>query len=42
MASTSLLGIAYATLMPVYARDALGGGPQTLGLLMGAAGAGAP
>lgn len=46
----ALLGIAavvsftvmpYASLMPVYAKDVLAGGPRTLGLLLSAAGAGA-
>jgi MFS family permease len=31
----------YASLMPVYAKDVYGGGPQTFGLLLAAAGAGA-
>jgi MFS family permease len=31
----------YSSLMPAYAKDVLGGGPQTLGLLLSAAGAGA-
>lgn len=38
---SSLLGTSYATLMPVFADRILGGGPGTLGLLMGAAGLGA-
>jgi MFS family permease len=37
----SLAGMPYAVLMPVVARDVLGGGPATLGFLMGAAGLGA-
>jgi len=37
----SVMGMSYATLMPVFARDVLGGGPHTLGLLMGAVGIGA-
>ncbi|HTY13917.1 MAG TPA: MFS transporter [Candidatus Omnitrophota bacterium] len=37
----SLLGMPYTVLMPVFARDVLHGGPQTLGFLMGAAGIGA-
>ncbi len=37
----SLAGMPYAVLMPVVARDILGGGPATLGFLMGAAGLGA-
>jgi MFS family permease len=36
----SLLGMSYAVLMPVFARDILHGGPQTLGFLMGAVGIG--
>ena len=31
----------YSSLMPAYAKDVLGGGPQTLGMLLSAAGAGA-
>jgi len=31
----------YSTLMPAYAKDVLGGGPRTLGLLLSAAGGGA-
>ncbi|MEO8303438.1 MAG: MFS transporter [Betaproteobacteria bacterium] len=31
----------YSSLMPVYAKDIFGGGPQTLGVLLSAAGAGA-
>ena len=31
----------YSSLMPVYAKDIYGGGPQTLGFLLAAAGAGA-
>jgi MFS family permease len=41
MALGGLLGIPYVTIMPVYAREVLQGGPQTLGLLMSALGAGA-
>ena len=37
----SLVGMPYAVLMPVFAKDILGGGPQTLGFLMGAVGIGA-
>lgn len=36
----SLIGMSYAVLMPVFARDILGGGPHTLGFLMGAVGLG--
>ncbi|MDD5439405.1 MAG: MFS transporter [Candidatus Omnitrophica bacterium] len=37
----SLVGSSYIILMPIYARDILHGGPQTLGLLMGSVGVGA-
>ncbi len=37
----SLMGMPYAVLMPIFAKEILGGGSQTLGLLMGASGAGA-
>ena len=37
----SLMGMSYAVLMPVFARDVLGGGPHTLGFLMAAVGVGA-
>lgn len=37
----SLLGSPYVVLLPVFARDVLGGGPRTLGWLMGAVGLGA-
>jgi MFS family permease len=37
----SLLGMAYTTLMPVFAKDILHGGPHTYGFLMGAVGVGA-
>jgi MFS family permease len=37
----SLIGLPYAVLMPVFARDILGGGPQTLGFLLGSVGIGA-
>jgi len=37
----SLMGMSYAVLMPVFARDILGGGPHTLGFLMAAVGFGA-
>ena len=36
----SMMGMSYAVLMPVFARDILGGGPHTLGFLMGAVGLG--
>jgi len=38
---SSLLGSPYVVLLPVFARDVLGGGPRTLGWLMGAVGLGA-
>lgn len=41
VALVSLTGMPYLVLMPIFARDALGGGPQTLGFLMGASGLGA-
>ncbi len=41
IAWVSLLGMPYMVLMPVFARDILQGGPQTLGFLMGASGVGA-
>lgn len=41
LAVSSLAGMPYAVLMPVFARDVLGGGPHTLGFLMGSAGIGA-
>lgn len=37
----SLAGMSYAVLMPVFAKDVLGGGPHTLGFLMAAVGLGA-
>jgi len=37
----SLMGMSYAVLMPVFAKDVLGGGPHTLGFLMAAVGVGA-
>ncbi|MGD0919053.1 MAG: MFS transporter [Thermodesulfobacteriota bacterium] len=37
----SLVGMAYTTLMPVFVKDILHGGPQTYGFLMGASGVGA-
>ena len=41
IALVSLIGMPYTILMPVIARDILGGGPHTLGFLMGATGLGA-
>ena len=41
LALVSLMGIPYAMLLPVFARDILHGGPQLLGFLMGSAGIGA-
>lgn len=40
-AMTSLMGMSYAVLMPVFAVHIFGGGPQDYGFLMGAAGVGA-
>jgi MFS family permease len=37
----SLVGLSYMTLMPVFVRKVLNGGPHSLGFLMGAAGCGA-
>ncbi|MCU0236309.1 MAG: MFS transporter [Acidobacteria bacterium] len=37
----SLVGVSYVTLMPVFVRRVLNGGPHDLGFLMGAAGCGA-
>ncbi|MDP2921704.1 MAG: MFS transporter [Candidatus Omnitrophota bacterium] len=37
----SMMGMSYAVLMPVFAKDVLGGGPHTLGFLMAAVGLGA-
>jgi len=41
LAFTSLLGMPYVTLMPVFARDILDGDSHTFGFLMGATGIGA-
>jgi MFS family permease len=41
LGAMSLTGMSYAVLMPVFARDVLHGGPQTLGFLMASAGIGA-
>lgn len=37
----SIMGMSYVVLMPVFAKDVLKGGPQTLGFLMAAGGVGA-
>lgn len=41
VALASLAGASYLVLLPVLAKEIFGGGPQTLGILYGAAGAGA-
>lgn len=41
LALVSLMGMPYIVLMPIFAEKILGGGPQTLGFLLGAAGVGA-
>jgi MFS family permease len=41
LALVSLMGMSYQVLMPVFAKQVLGGGPHTLGFLMGSAGCGA-
>jgi len=41
VALISVMGMAYSVLLPVFARDILHGGPNTLGFLMGAVGTGA-
>jgi predicted MFS family arabinose efflux permease len=41
LALVSFMGMPYAVLMPIFARDILHGGPHTLGFLMGAIGIGA-
>jgi MFS family permease len=41
IALVSLVGFPYIILMPIFARDILGGGPNTLGFLMAAIGLGA-
>lgn len=40
VALISIAGVPYTVLMPVFARDILGGGPSTLGFLMASAGIG--
>jgi len=41
IAWVSLVGVSYMTLMPIFVRKVLNGGPSSLGYLMGAAGCGA-
>ena len=41
LALTSLVGIPYRVMMPIFAKDILEGGPHTLGFLMAGAGVGA-
>ncbi len=41
VALISAMGMPYTVLMPIFAKDILGGGPHTLGFLMGATGVGA-
>jgi MFS family permease len=41
IALVSLMGMPYAVLMPVFAKEVLHGGPHTFGFLMGASGVGA-
>jgi MFS family permease len=41
IAAVALVGFSYITLLPVFARDVLGGGPRTFGFLVGAGGLGA-
>jgi MFS family permease len=41
LALLSLMGMPYTVLMPVFAKDILGGGPHTLGFLVSASGVGA-
>jgi MFS family permease len=41
LALVSIMGMPYAVLMPIFARDILHGGPHTMGFLMGAVGFGA-
>lgn len=41
VATISLVGVPFAVLLPVVARETLGGGPETLGFLMSAIGLGA-
>ena len=41
LALVSMMGMPYTVLLPVFARDILGGGPHTLGFLAGSTGVGA-
>jgi MFS family permease len=41
VSSMSLIGMSYVVLMPIFARDVLRGGPETLGLLVAGVGIGA-
>jgi MFS family permease len=41
MAAISIIGLPYPSLLPIFAKDILQGGPRTLGFLMGATGVGA-
>jgi MFS family permease len=41
LALVSLMGMPYAVLMPIFAKDVLHGGPKALGFLMGGSGVGA-
>ncbi len=41
LSMVSITGASYVVLMPVFARDIIGGGPETLGFLLSAAGIGA-
>jgi MFS family permease len=41
LAVVSLMGMSYSVLLPIFAKDILHGGPETMGFLMGATGTGA-
>jgi MFS family permease len=41
MAAVSIIGLPYPSLLPIFAKDILHGGPKALGFLMGATGVGA-